>query len=97
MEECYPCSVYGHACTMGVARKNRAAALCLLPHGWFDVALWLCWPGALFPAYVGEVKALSAFEAIERLMVAYRLRSVAYAVVIAEDGSLSYRAYQVRL
>jgi hypothetical protein len=97
MEGCYPCSVYGHACTMGVDQKKRAAVVCLPLHGWFDVALWLRWPGALFPVYVGEVKASSAYEAIEQLMAAYRLRSVAYAVAIAEDGSLAYRVHRVRL
>ena len=97
MEGCYPCSVSGHVCTMGVDRKKRAAVVCVPLQGWFDVALWVRWPGALFPVYVGEVKASSAFGAIERVMVAYRVRSVAYAVVIAEDGSLMYRAHRVRL
>jgi hypothetical protein len=97
MEVCYPCSVYGHACTMGVDQKKRAAVVCLSLHGWFDVALWLRWPGALFPVYVGEVKASSAYEAIERVMVAYRVRSVAYASVRALDGSLIYRAHRIRL
>jgi hypothetical protein len=97
MEGCYPCSVYGHACTMGDVRKKRAAVVCLPLHGWFDVALWVRWPGALFPAYIGEVQASSAYEAIEQVMRTYRLRSVPYAAAIAEDGSLIYRVHRVRL
>jgi hypothetical protein len=97
MEKCYPCSVYGRRCVVGAISRKRAAVVCVPLRGWFDVALWLRWPGALFPAYVAEVKASSAFEAVERVMVAYRVRWVAYASVATRDGSLKYRAYRVRL
>jgi hypothetical protein len=97
MEACYPCGVHGYECVVEVSPRKRVAVVCIPLRGWFDVALWLWWPGALFPVCVGEVKASSAFEALERVMVAYRLRRVAYASVAACDGSLKYRAYWVQL
>jgi hypothetical protein len=62
----------------------------------FDVALWRWWP-SLFPEYTACVVAPNAFAAVERLMRVYRVRWVARAVAMTLDGSLVYRAIEVRL
>ncbi len=64
---------------------------------WFGVALWRAWhPSALAYADV-YVLAPSAFQAIETVMQAYRLSSVAYAAADLVGGSLHYRAHKVRV
>jgi len=62
----------------------------------FDVALWRWWP-SLFPEYTAFVVAPDAFTAVECLMRVYRVRWVARAAAVTLDGSLSYRAIEVRL
>ncbi len=62
----------------------------------FDVALWRWWP-SLFPEYTAFVIAPDAFAAVECLMRVYRVRWVARAAAATLDGSLVYRAVEVRL
>jgi hypothetical protein len=64
---------------------------------WYDVALWRHFsPSALAEADV-SVLAPDAFTAIETAMQAYQIGSVACAAADLLDGSLHYRAYQVRV
>lgn len=62
----------------------------------FAVAVW-CWRLSPWPEYFGCVEAVSAFAAIEALMVHYGRRFAWAATARAADGSLIYRAYRVRL
>ena len=62
----------------------------------FDVALWRWWP-SLFPEYTACVVAPNAFAAVECFMRVHRVRWVARAAAATLDGSLVYRAVEVRL
>jgi len=62
----------------------------------FDVALWRWWP-SLFPEYMAFVVAPDAFAAVVCLMRVHRVRWVARAAAATLDGSLSYRAVEVKL
>ena len=67
----------------------------------FDVAVWRTWSFtqsvSFLPDYFGEVEAPSAFLAIAGMMQLYRLNTAPHAAALACDGSLAYRAYQIRL
>ena len=65
-------------------------------HRVFDVAFWLIWP-SLFPEYVALVPASSAFAVVVSAMRSRGVYLVAHAAVSTRDGSLVYRAFQVRL
>ncbi len=98
---CYPCSVYGHACTHGrdgssLPRRVLVSHASAQPrHRCFDVALWRRFP-SLWPEWTGQLEAEDAFSAVVQLMHGYGLSTVAYAAAIALDGSIAYRAYEVR-
>ena len=67
----------------------------------FDVALWQRWPSiettSVLPEHVAVVDAPNAFTAVAGVMRWYRLCRVAHAAAMAQDGSIRYRACQVRL
>ncbi len=103
--QCYPCTVYGHECTVAdesqlVVRKRSRKDVPVLDMwpdmGWFDVALWSSWPST-FPNYVSYVAASSAFDAVERLMRHHGFWKIAYASVRGCDNSVVYRCYGVCL
>ncbi len=67
----------------------------------FYVAVWRVWsftqPISFLPDYFGQVEAPSPFLAVVGMMRLHRLNSVPHAAAIAQNGSIAYRAYRLRL